>query len=125
MHIPITNVGSRGATKMSCGVLEKVTNKETGEVFIVVQLEITDPYIICLKGEDGQIIRHPVDLLVCSTCKSRIFALSLDVFLCETSLREIYARTGETVDVLWSRSRTPTTNRIVDSSLARRGLDSI
>jgi hypothetical protein len=110
---------------MGCGVLEKVTHRETGEVFTIVQLEITNPYNICLKGEDGQVVNHPIDLLVCSTCKSRIFALGLDVFLCETSLREIYARTGETVDVLWASSRTPSSNRPIHNSLDGRGHDSI
>jgi len=102
---------------MSCGVLRTVVNTETGEEFTLLQLEVTNPYFVWLKGEDGQVIKSPVDLLVCSTCKSIIYALGLDVFLCEKELRKIYERTGEASNVLFDGSGSSIASRLINNSL--------
>jgi len=79
-----------------CSVLRQVIHQETGELFTIIQLDVKEPTMMILKGEDGQLISIPVDLVVCSTCKSRIYQMGLDVFLCESYLKDIYDRTGVT-----------------------------
>lgn len=105
---------------MPCGTLEKVVNSETGEVLTVVQLEVTNPYIVILKEENGTLVKLAVDLLVCPICKSRVYAQSIDCLLCESYLKGVYERTGKTSDVLWNGSWDAATHRVTDHRMDGR-----
>lgn len=78
----------------SCTQVRKVIHIETGEILSVIQLDPDDAHTAILKGEDGQPVKYPVDLLVCSTCKSEVYAAGLDIFFCESKLDSTYAQTG-------------------------------
>ena len=77
---------------MRCGVLNRVVDIETGEVFELVQMDVEDSDIVVLKEESGRLIKTPVDDVVCSTCHLRIYPVGLDTFLCENSLRFEFAK---------------------------------
>jgi len=79
---------------VKCGVLNRVVDIETGEVFELVQMDVEDSCMVVLKEESGRLTNTPVDRLVCSTCHLRIYPVGLDTFLCENSLRQIYKKTG-------------------------------
>lgn len=82
-----------------CGVLNRVVDKGTGEIFELVQMDVEDSSIVVLKEESGRLTNTPVDKLVCSTCHLRIYPVGLDTFLCENSLRQIYNKTGVSKDL--------------------------
>jgi hypothetical protein len=77
-----------------CGVLNRVVEVSTGEVFELVQMDVEDSCMVVLKEESGRLNKTPVDDVVCSTCHLRIYPVGLDTFLCENSLRQIYDKTG-------------------------------
>jgi hypothetical protein len=77
-----------------CGVLSRVVDKDTGEIFELVQMDVGDSSIVVLKEESGRLTNTPVDKLVCSTCHLKVYPAGLDTFLCENSLRQIYSKIG-------------------------------
>jgi hypothetical protein len=82
---------------VKCGVLNRVVEVSTGEIFELVQMDVQDSSIVVLKEESGRLTKIPVNDVVCSTCHLRIYPIGLDTFLCENWLRHEFAKLGAPV----------------------------
>jgi len=75
--------------------VHKVIHLETGEILTFLQFDPSDSSQVILIEEDGEQVRIPVDLLVCSTCKQQVVGCGdpgnyqgLPILLCQSYLKE-------------------------------------
>jgi len=92
----ICKVGLRLISPINCSTpVHRVVCPETGEILNFLQFDPSDSSQVILIEEDGEQVRIPVDLLVCSTCKQQVVGCGdpgdyqgLPILLCQSYLKE-------------------------------------